>query len=371
MRLHTEKGLHFAKLISALAQSQFSDLPGRTREDAASIAARRFPDTPSIAQAARELYEKAAVGAGTPTDAGWADDLVVGSLVDDFVEAVRAISVIDRLQGVRRVPFEARVPKESSAGFGGGWRGGPGGALPAIKTALDTLTLPQFAVGGIMVTTEELALLTRPAHARTLRDLLVTGLARYLDSQFLDPSVTAVANVSPASITNGASQITSSGATAAAIKDDLRRMIDEIDTNLVAPVWIMRRKDAVFLATLETAGGAIAFPNITAVGGMLLGIPVLTSNSIPGDAGSPATDRNIVLLDASGVLLADEGGAEVSVSRVTSLQTDDAPTNNAATGTATAMVSMFQTHSVATKVMRPMNWTRAQDGCAAYMRVSW
>jgi hypothetical protein len=364
-----EKGIHFAKLISALAQSALSDVQGRTPEDAVSIAEKQFRDTPTIALAAWELREKAAVGAGTPTTAGWADDLVVGQLIDDFMEGVRAQAVIERLQGVRRVPFEARVPKESSAGFGGGWRGGPGGPLPAIKTALDTLSLPMLGCGGIMVTDEELVRLMRPAHARTLRDLLTAGLIRYQDTQFLDPSISAVANVSPASILNGATEITSTGSSLAAMVGDAKNIIDAVTTNLDKPVWIMQRKDAVHIAVKQESAGLT--PTVTALGGMWLGIPVITSASIPGTEGSPATDRIIALLDAASVLLADEGTAEISVSRVTSIQMDDAPTSNAATGTATTQVSMFQTHSVATKIMRPMNWTRAHDGCAAYMQVSW
>jgi HK97 family phage major capsid protein len=369
MRFATqEKGLHLTRYISALSQSVLSDAPGRVRRDAASIARAQFPESPSVAWA----LEKSAVGAGTPSGDGWADDLVVGELADDFVEAVRAISVIDRLQGVRRVPFESRIPKETTAGFTGGWRNGYGGALPNMKLALDTLALPRLAVGGLTVVTEELARLTRPAHAIMLRDLLVNGLASYLDQQFLDPRVTASAGVNPASITNGSDEITSTGATAAAILTDLKNMIAAIDTNLIAPVWVMRRVDAVHLATLETSGGSMAFPDIHALGGRLIGIPVITSSAIPGDAGSPVTDRYVVLLDASGVLLADEGGgAEISVSRVTTLEMSDAPTSSAASGSASSQVSMMQTHSAAVKAMRPMNWAKAQSGCSAFMRVSW
>lgn len=357
-------------MISALAQAELSKVGGQQRHTAENIARARWPDSPSVAQA---LVEKAAVGAATPTVSGWASQLVVGELIDDFVEAVRAVSVIDRLLGVRRVPFEARIPKEASGGFGGSWRGA-GAPIPTVRNSFDTsLTLPRTSAGGIQVISEELAKLTRPAHAIALRDLLVAGLARYLDEQFLDPTIAAVSDVSPASITRDATQITSTGATAAAILDDLRSLIAAITTNLTAPAFIMRRSDAVYLATLQTAGGSMAFPQINALGGTLCGIPVVTSASVPGDAGSPPSDRYIILIDAGSVMVADEGsgGTEISVSRVATFEMADNPSNDAATGNATSQVSMFQTHSVATKVFRPINWARAIDGCVAYMRISW
>ena len=66
---------------------------------------------------------------------------------------------------------------------------------------------------------------SNPDAEATVRRTVLGGLAKSLDNQFLLPTVAAVANVNPASITNGATEITSTGSTAAQIAADLALML--------------------------------------------------------------------------------------------------------------------------------------------------
>lgn len=57
----------------------------------------------------------------------------------------------------------------------------------------------------------------------------------------------------------------------------------------------------------------------------------------------------------------------LDVSREASLQMLDNPTNDSVTPTATTMVSMFQTNSVAFRCERILNWARRRDNAAVYL----
>ena len=71
-------------------------------------------------------------------------------------------------------------------------------------------------------------------------------------------------------------------------------------TTKQSPFWIMSQNTGAYLSTLLTAGGAIAFPNVSAVGGSLLGIPNLTTNAI---------SNLVILVDASQIIYARDGAA--------------------------------------------------------------
>ena len=315
----------------------------------------------------RNFAMKSAVAAGTPGTVGWGAELIDASIAADFVAAVRPATVVDRLTAARRVPFTHPIPAESSAGFGGYWAG-EGQPLPLAAGDLTQITLPRTSAGAIVVRTGESKELTLPSHEIIIRDLLVRATVAFLDSQFLHPSVTASAEVRPASITNNATEISSTGATTAAILADLQSMLAAVNSDLTAPVWIMRRRDAIYLAGLLGANGGLMFPNMPRE---LLGVPVLVSSAVSAAAGSPATDRYVILLDQESVLIADESRIAFSSSGQATLEMADNPTNNAKTGGGTSMVSMFQTHSTAWKVVREISWARAHDAGVAFMRVSW
>jgi hypothetical protein len=104
-------------------------------------------------------------------------------------------------------------------------------------------------------------------------------------------------------------------------------------------------------------------------GGDLLGIPVIPSQYAANQSGA---GNLVIAVNASDILLADDGQVTVDASREASLQMLDNPTNSAATGTATTMVSMFQTNSIALRAERFINWAKARTTAVAYMDdVNW
>ena len=67
-------------------------------------------------QIEQSLRQKAAVAVGTTTGTTYAAPLVYAqNMVSEFVNLLWPMSVMGRIQGLRRVPFNSRIPRETSA----------------------------------------------------------------------------------------------------------------------------------------------------------------------------------------------------------------------------------------------------------------
>ena len=147
------------------------------------------------------LGQKAAVSPGTPIDGSWALPLVPSPIAEPLLLLVQQESLLGRVPGFRRAPFNAAIPTQTTtANFS--WIA-PNALKPILKYTFDTLRLGVGKVGGIVVLTEELARLSAPNGEGAMRDALVGDIVTFQDSQLLDPAVAEVANVSPGSLTNG------------------------------------------------------------------------------------------------------------------------------------------------------------------------
>ena len=180
-----------------------------------------------------------------------------------------------------------------------------------------------------------------------------------IDQAFLDPENAGSAGVKPASITYGATVVASTGGSIAQIDADLRDALEAIgDSDLATGYWVMKPSTAAYLATLRGSGGAPAYPGVTARGGVLLGIPVITSNAVGPDANSPS-ESFIALVIASEVLLADDMSVRIDYTAQATLEMDDAPSAGAQ-----PMVGLWQNGLVAIKAERAINWRRRRSTAA-------
>lgn len=320
------------------------------------IAKSRFPNSPRVVNVL-----KAAVSAGTTSDPTWAGPLLeYNQFAGDFVEFLRPQTIIGRfgvgnIPSLRRVPFNINIRAQTSGGSG--YWVGQGAPKPLTKFDFANMYLGFAKVANIAVLTEELLRFSNPSAELLTRDSLAAALIERMDTDFVDPAKAEVANVSPASITNGVTPIASTGTDADAIREDARlAMLEFVNAN-VAPqslVWLMPTSVALSLSTLRNPLGQKEFPDLTMAGGTFEGLPVITSQYVPNDS----TGNTIILVSAEDIWLADDGQVVIDASREASLQMDDAPTNNSTTPTATTLVSMFQTNSVAIKAERFINWKK-------------
>jgi len=366
-------GIEFARYAMCIAAARGS------MWEALEIAKARYPDNPRIANVL-----KAAVAGASTTHTTWAGPLVNYDyqFAGDFVQFLRPRTILGRfgtngIPSLRRVPFMVSVPGQSTAASG--YWVGEGAAKPVTKFATTRTQIPFAKVANIAVLTEELVRFSSPSAEMLVRDELARALIERLDTDFVDPTKAAVAGISPASVINGATPVVATGYTLAALNKDLITLQQKFTANkmyLQNAVYIMGTQVAMNIAAMMNPLGQPAFPTMSMQGGTLNGIPVIVSDYVPTVAqGSPTIQRPIIILvEASEIWLADDGGVSVDISREASLQMDNAPTNTP-TGlgaspnapTATTLVSMWQTNSVAIRAEREINWQLRRTGAGQYL----
>lgn len=314
---------------------------------------------------------KAAVAGGDTTSDGWASQLVYNqNLVNEFIEILRPQTILGKMTGLTPVPFNVRM-SGADQGTSAYWVG-QGKPIPVSKMHTLEVTLGIAKAAGLVVLTEELVRSSQPSAELMVRNDLTKAIAQFLDQQFVDPGYSAVANVSPASITNGVNPTAATGTASADLRKDVQTLFGVwIAANLdpTGGVWIMTPTRALAISLMLNALGQPVFPKITMNGGEFFGLPVIVSQSALM-AGSPTAGEGemIILANAPEILLADEGQVTIDASREASLEMLDNPTNSAAAGTPTTMVSMFQTNAVAIRAVRFINWKKRRSTCVQYIK---
>jgi hypothetical protein len=81
-------------------------------------------------------------------------------------------------------------------------------------------------------------------------------------------------------------------------------------------------------------------------------VPVVTSNSV---------GAQIVAVHTPSVLIADEGGVEIDMSREASVQMSDTPDPLESVDAETVMVSLWQANLVGLRAERFINWKKARS----------
>lgn len=276
-------------------------------------------------------------------------------VAESFLAAMRPYSVPMRLESMKRVPMLTRVLANDSRILVSEVT--PGAPIPVARMTLADATLTPRYFSGICAQAEELMRSTSPLAALAIENDLAEATAEAENLAFLSPSITG-------SVLNGKPNFAASGSAIANIVTDLDRLV-----GLVPGAWrpgcafTMSKDTATYLATRRDAGGA-AFPELGPQGGTLLGLPVLISQAM--DAETSPAERKIGLLDPNEILWADEGQVKLTASGDTAIQMLDNPTNSSASSvTATSIVSMFQTRTVALRATRASSWY-ARTASGAY-----
>ncbi len=359
-----QKGILFARYVKCLGAAR-GDLA-----NAVTLAKLHYPDTPQIAQVLKaglsggilgDIMMKTAVAGGTTTDATWAGPLVAyNQFAGDFIEYLRPKTILGQfgtggIPSLRMVPFNIHIRGQTSGGSG--YWVGQGKAKPLTKVDFNDTYLGWSKAAAIAVLSEDLLRFSNPSAELLVRDALGEAIIARLDTDFVDPTKIIVANVSPASITNGSTTHHSAGATAADCRADIATLMGGFIAANISPttaVWIMQATTALQLSLLRNAFGQKEFPDITMNGGSLEGVPVITSQYVPNESGGAM----MILVNASDIWLADDGAVTIDASREASLEMSDVPANSSAAPTAAQVVSMFQTNSVALRAERFINWQK-------------
>lgn len=335
-----EKGIAFAQMVRAKMLSQHE-----ARKNGNFIAPADAAKHLGYSDAIVDYVEKATLG--TTADTGFAAPLVDKPIyAQEFIELLRNATVFNRLMGVKNVPFNVKINGQLT-GSVADWVG-EGAKKPLTNPTYGQIEIKEHKLAGIVVYTQELLRRADPAIDTLVRDDLIAATAELIDKTFLD--ATAQNDNRPAGILNGATRIASKGTQAAQIEADLLTLLSQFaDANLSTDnsYFLMSETRAMQIALLRDALGNSYFNGMNFAGTRsLLGLPVITSQAC-GD--------KIILIKASELLVAQDGGVDVSYSDQATLS-DGSNTHN-----------LWQENKYAIRVEKYITWTKRRPIACAYI----
>lgn len=342
-------GQNYTRMVIAKTLARIDDV------SAVGIAHKRW------GQSSPQLVEsiKAAVAGGGTESGEWGAELVhIDRYTGDFIEYMYSRTVFDKLP-LREVPANVNIAGQDGAATG--YWVGQSKSIPLSKADFMDVNLTPLKVAALAVVSKELLRDSSPSAEKLVRDALVEASAQRVDQTFLSATA-ASSGVSPAGILNGVSAGASSGNDIDAVIADVKALYASFiaANNADGLQFVTTQSLAKSLGLMQNALGNWAFPGLSANGGSLLGDPLV--------AGGNVGAGDMILLKPSDIYKIGDRGVEVSLSTEAAIQMDSAPDGASDTPTANAsVVSMFQTDSVAIKVVRPLNFAKRRASAVAYI----
>jgi HK97 family phage major capsid protein/HK97 family phage prohead protease len=313
---------------------------------------------------------RAAANPAMTTVTGWAAELVQ-QINADFMELLMPSSVYPRLSAKGLSLQFGRngriaIPTRSATPTIAGSFVGEGMPIPVRQGAFTAQVLVPKKMAVITTWTRELDVHSIPAIEGLLRNAIQEDTAVSLDAILLDAG--AATTIRPAGILNGVS-VTAGNTTATTPLDkfiaDIKTLIGALTTttkgNLRALNFLMNPTDVLSMTLLHEAG---VFPFLEG-GGRLP--PVI-------DAGT-VTAKTVIAIDAADFVSVGAEGPRFEVSDQATLHEEDTSPQPITGGTpspATPVRSLWQTDSLALRLILPMNWTIRRTGVvAAVNNVQW
>ncbi|WP_375282890.1 phage major capsid protein [Sphingobium yanoikuyae] len=324
-------------------------------ESAAGIAQQRWgKGSPQFVQVVR-----AAVAGGGTESGEWGAELVhLDRYTGDFIDFLYARTLFDKLP-FREVPANVNIAGQDGAASA--YWVGQSKSIPVTKADFMDVNLTRLKVAAIAVISKELLKDSSPSAEMLVRDALVNASAQRVDQTFFSAAA-AVAGVSPAGILNGLTAGSSAGSDIDGVITDVKALYAPFiaANNAEDLEFATTQSLAKALGLMQNVMGNFAFPGLSANGGALLGDKL--------NAGGNVGAGDLILLKPSDIYKIGDRGVEVSLSTDAAIQMADNPDGASDTPTANAsVVSMFQTESVAVKVVRPLNYAKRRASAVAYI----
>ena len=270
---NTPKGTDFVKFAKSLALSKGNIL------QAVEIA--KHQQYGNRVQAAL----KAAVPAGTTDSAEYAALVEPATMASEFIDLLRPATIVGKLTGLRKVPANIRIPR-AATGAAVGWVG-EAKASPVTNASFTDLEVGNHKLSAIVVMSEELLRRSSPDADSLLLSQMIEETSRAIDVAFIDRASAGVAGVKPASVANGVAPVVASGTDAAAIRTDVKAVFNSMvaaNQPINGATCVAHPSTALNLSMMiNVATGLPEFPGVTADGGSFMGLPMITSTSVPGE----------------------------------------------------------------------------------------
>jgi HK97 family phage major capsid protein len=261
VKANIEPGIRFARMAMCVARAKYFQKEGHymSPEDIYRAEKRWMDTAPEV-----PLAMKTAVNANDSTTAGGASEWAYAqNIASEFVEYLRPLTLLGKIQGWRSVPFNVRVGG-MSGGTSAGWIG-QGLAIGASRPTSTSFSLGITKVAGLSVITKELAMLSTPSAELMIRNDLARAIQQQADTSLIDPNSGGVSNVTPQSLTYGATARQASGTDFAAFKADWKNLTSNFYANnipLAGAVVIMKEELAEALSLMVTSLGLPQFPSM-------------------------------------------------------------------------------------------------------------
>ena len=334
----------------------------------------RYQDDESV-KTMLDITTKAASAPANTTTSGWAAELVQTATLD-FIDTLVASSVYPVLRakggqftfgrnGVVNIPARSATPSVAGSFVG------QGAPIPVRQAGFSATSLTPRKMAVITTFTREIAQKSTPDIEQVLRTAIQEDTGVAIDTVLLDTN--AATAIRPAGLRYGVTGLTpTANGGFAALVADLKGLVGALiassSGNIRLPVWVMNPVQALSISLTQNAAGDFPFA-ADLKNGTLLGYPVAQSATVPLGT--------VSLVDAADFFTAtgDEPQFEVSDQAVLHME-DTAPAQISATGTpntvAAPIRSMFQTDSIALRMIMDLNWAMRRAGMVAFVAgVTW
>ncbi len=323
-----------------------------------------------------EYCAKAASAPAMSTVTGWAAELVQ-TIYAAFMEKLNPKSVYPRLSarglslsfgsaGKISIPTRALTPTIAGSFVGEGM------PIPVRQGAFTAATLTPKKMAVITTWTREIDEHSVPAIEGLLRQGISDDTAVSLDAVLLDAN--PATTIRPSGILNGIAALTATaGGGFNALVGDIKQVSGALLTatkgNVRNPCWLMNPQQ-VMSAGLTPAPGVGAFPFQEQINnGNLQGWPIIDSGSVPLG--------RVIAIDAADFVSVGGEAPRFEISDQATLHMEDTSPADIGTPGAPAVVaapvkSMWQTDSLALRLILPINWTVRRAGVVAWVDgVTW
>lgn len=349
-----------------------------TKQHPRQVLIERYGEDGKIDDATKVVFDvvtRAATAPADTTTSGWASQLVE-TAISDFMGLLMPASVYPGLaakglrlnfgrSGVISIPSRAATPTIAGSFVA------QGAPIPVRQGAFTSITLTPKKMAVISTFTREIAEHSTPAIEGLIRNAIQEDTSVAMDTVLLD--ATAASTTRPAGLRNGVTVTTATaGGGFAALVGDLKALIGALITasngNVRNPVWIMNPINALAISVTQNAGGDFPFAQEISQN-RFQGYPVILSSTV--------TAGMVILVDAADFVSVEGDAPRFDMSDQATLHMED--TTPLAIGTAGAPAtvaapvrSLFQTDSMALRMIMDVNWAMRRAGVIAWTQsVTW
>lgn len=307
---------------------------------------------------ATHAVTKTDIAVATTTTSGWASQLVETAMAE-FLALLPPSSVYPALRsmgvgltfgpnsGAIKIPYSS-----STTALAGGFvlEGAP---IPVGRMTLDSMTLTPHKFGIIVPMTREVMKYTNPALEAIVRSELLSRTAIKLDTLLLD--ATAGSATRPAGLLNGVSAITAyGGSDYVAFLEDMKALLAPFDTANAGRSLALIMNPAQARNVRMMAG-----PNSSGFGWanqFLADFRLVVSTTV--------TAGTVIAVDAADFVTGTGDSPQFEASEQATIHMSDTPLEIVAADTTVAdpVRSMFQTNSVALRMLMDVTWAMRRSG---------